>query len=631
MITIPISSLTIAIITHNRPLSLDKCLKNLTNQLPENITIKMIIIDNQPQSETKKNISKYSSIKNIFITYHPQKSNSIPLARNLAIKLCTTPFLAFIDDDCLPDKNWLTIALSSIETNKKYAFIIGDNRLQNPNYLTNTQYAIYKQWFDLHVSNNMTFDPAGLDTKNIIFNLKKINNFKFDQKFDIFEDTDFGLQLKQNNLYGFYEPKLIALHPEISNLTQVIKKNYRRGKFKYLIEQKWGNFDNFNSTIILKSFLNTNLLKSLLHFIFQQGYLHQQSKAPLITIVNNLNQHNANYERSVIIHHFLIKNHFQVNLLNSEKLFNETINNPLTPFSFPSAFFQYRLFRFLKFTCKLPFGQQFIRSEFQLRGQIIKKHLQNIKANIAIIQCSEDIGCIPSKQYKSIYDSPTIFSLEKNSKTIRNIEAKAFTKSDFVSFHWYSFLALAKKRGYKISHPFVLNWGCNPPIKDYSTTTGRQNIIYLGNVNSPWINPSLLKNLFSTSETPVDIYSYEKSQNRKIKTKGFLKDLSKLTKYKFGLITITNDELRNHGFSAKHLLYLSYGLPVLCPEWRKDKLLSSATIYYNESNFNRIVSKYSKPEKWQKKHQAALRLSQKLYWDKNLKPLILIINSLLKK
>jgi hypothetical protein len=104
-----------------------------------------------------------------------------------------------------------------------------------------------------------------------------------------------------------------------------------------------------------------------------------------------------------------------------------------------------------------------------------------------------------------------------------------------------------------------------------------------------------------------------------------MKNLDNISNYQFGLLTFTNDQLRNSGFSAKHLTYISYGLPILCPEWRQDPILKSATIYYNENNFQKQIEKYSQKKLWQKKHQAALKLAQKLNWETTLEPIIPII------
>jgi len=128
------------------------------------------------------------------------------------------------------------------------------------------------------------------------------------------------------------------------------------------------------------------------------------------------------------------------------------------------------------------------------------------------------------------------------------------------------------------------------------------------------------------TKNPIDIYSYQQSNlEYKIKTLGYLKDLSKLNQYQFGLITISKDKLRSNSFSAKHLTYISYGLPVFCPEWRRDPLLKSATIYYNENNFESQFKKYSQKKFWDQLHQSTLKLAQKLNWNQTLLPILSII------
>lgn len=48
------------------------------------------------------------------------------------------------------------------------------------------------------------------------------------------------------------------------------------------------------------------------------------------------------------------------------------------------------------------------------------------------------------------------------------------------------------------------------------------------------------------------------------------------------------------GWSYKQMDYISYGLLILMPKWRKDSVFNKVSIYYNEKNFNRKVREYSK-------------------------------------
>lgn len=616
--------LTISIVTRGRDCCLSKCVNRLLEQDCSEVFIHIIDNNDKPLPCTSEKVK-----------YFHEKHVGIPYARNRALAECHTPFMAFIDDDCLPSKNWIQQTLRAINKHPSSAFIIGQTKLLNHGYFPQNNFKRYLTWFNSNIKKKGQFACLGIDTKNIVFNIKKISGINFDTNFSIFEDVDFGVELNQRGLTGHYFPKMVVEHPEVSSPIKIITKNFHRGRFKFFIEQKWGNADNYQPLTIFQLVLNTirdpvSFFSQVTEYSFGLGF--QQSKyhpnpEKLITIVNSID-HSANGERARETYQFLKKNGQNVITFDSRKAFDRVTDNILSIFEFPTAFLKYRFFRFLKFSLHLSVDHHFIFSEFNLRSQTINKYLQSVGTKIAIFQCSEDIACIPNKNYYSFYDSPTIFSEENKNHAIKDIESKAFHCGDFVSFHWYSFLKLAKKKGYNISHPYILNWGCKPFLSENNILFSEHHeIVYLGSTDSPWINPPLLSRLQSDSKTPIRIFGYGKPVPGSVHS-GFMNNLSDLKRYKFGLITITNDELRNNGFSAKHLLYISYGLPVLCPEWRQDKLLEPATIYYNEKNFNQQIKKYSQKKEWLKKHHAAIKLSQELAWDKTLQPLLTKIKSI---
>jgi hypothetical protein len=275
------------------------------------------------------------------------------------------------------------------------------------------------------------------------------------------------------------------------------------------------------------------------------------------------------------------------------------------------------------------------------RSNVIKNKLKNLKAKLAILQCSEDfLSGLRPRSYKVILDLPTIYSEEIKLKNaypqyiidkIVSLENRAYQQSDRLCFHWYSFLNLAQKMNKKISHPFVLNWGCDQK-RHITNFSNNPKIIYLGNLNSYWINSNLLESVNLNSPIPLKIFSYEKPNPTLytiISNVNYMKSLDKLSDYQFGLITLINDNLRDNGFSAKYLNYIEHGIPVLCPDWRKDKLLKAASIYYNEQNISKQIKKYNTPKLWIKKHKAALNIAKKLEWNNTLKQLLIEINSLL--
>lgn len=631
--------LTIAIVTRKRPRALKKCLESIAKQthLPSSV----LIIDNDRNSSAKHIFNKFKS--KLPLNYIVEPIKGIPRARNLALKNCQTHYLAFIDDDCRPSDNWISSALISIKNNPDHTFIIGKSQLSNPDQkIAKLNYQLYLNWFKSHISTKTNvFDSVALDTKNIILNIRKMPNLMFDNQFSVLEDIDFGLSLKQKNLTGHYDPSLIIHHPEPTSIIKTFKRNYFRGLHKFLLEQKWGNFDNYqpkDPKMLLVEILKnqpSHLLPALFSYSFDLGYLHAKyhpQKPQLITIVNSLD-HTANEERARAIYCFLQKNHYSTLLFDAQAEFDHTVNRPSGFLQYPLYFSLYRLCRSLKYRFKLPTDNYLTYLKFRLRGQISAHYLKTTKTKIAIIQHPEDLWTILSSPCPTIYDSPTVYSQEVGllpvsswlKNKLINAEKLAFRKARFVCFHWYGYLQHALDCHLPLKNYFILNWGCSEANPGKPT---QNKIVYLGNLSSPWIDLQLLTDLLHLSPLPIDIYSYEKKPP--LPTLGFLKNLNSINTYRFGLIAPINNPHRNHGLSAKHLLYLSFGLPVLSPEWLYDPLLAPATIYYRQDNFKKTIIKYSQTKLWRQKHLAALKLSRKLSWDKTLLPLLGKINYLLE-
>lgn len=581
-----ISHLTIAILTYRRPRQLNFCLKQLKSQTCQ--PKKYLIIDS---FRLKKNI---------------------PQCRNLALKLCRTPYLAFIDDDCLPASNWLESARRAITRHPDSAYITGRTRLQNPeNSLARLQFSYYQKYFQA---------THPLDTKNIILNCRVLKNFRFDIRFNIFEDVDFQRQLLIRNFHGVYDSHLLVRHPESTSLIVGLIKKFRQGLYKAKVNTKWGNFDNFQPSLPRTK----NLIDFLLKSAFNLGYIFNRPQ--LITIVNHLDQ-GANQQRLLAFQKFYNSHGYTPTIIDSFSEFQKTIASRRYLVIFGWPWLRYRL---LKNYCqkKYPhdFGKYILPATIILKARILNRLLRQNFTSLAIIQYPEDmlVAANRHRPFRVLYDSPTLFFQEINDPQIRIWEMQAYQNADFVSFHWHTYLKLLKSLNIFPKKPLKLNWGCSPSAISASVAPSPR-IVYLGMLNSDWVNPQLLISLSALH--PIDVYSYQAPDPRlyppgSINYLGYLKDLADLGSYQFGLITITDSPLRRHGFSAKALEYLGYGLPILCPDWRHDRLLDPAVIPYNLKTFNRQIKKYSRPKNWNFKHRQALQLAGNLIWDKNLQPLL---------
>jgi hypothetical protein len=101
-----------------------------------------------------------------------------------------------------------------------------------------------------------------------------------------------------------------------------------------------------------------------------------------------------------------------------------------------------------------------------------------------------------------------------------------------------------------------------------------------------------------------------------------------LKHYQLGLVTCTRDELRREGFSAKHLQYLAYGLPVLVPAWRRHLDLIHGSVPYHEQTFSSVIAGFADEAQWRRTSDVAYAQAQRLEWDKTLRPLEALLEDL---
>lgn len=209
---------------------------------------------------------------------------------------------------------------------------------------------------------------------------------------------------------------------------------------------------------------------------------------------------------------------------------------------------------------------------------------------------------------------------------LNSIFKKIYEKSDYVNFQWYKYTDYVKENIYNGNNITEVNFGCQPkPHSKKAKYNIKPRIICLGYLGGQWVNLPLLSRL--SKLYPIDVYGGPAPDKKwGLNYKGYAPDTDVLKGYQFGLITITKDKLRKSSFSSKHLEYLSYGLPVLTPDWRKDRLLEKVSIYFNEKTFLNVIKKYSGRRKWQGMSNACYKQAQQWRWENVLKPLTDIIN-----
>jgi hypothetical protein len=275
-------------------------------------------------------------------------------------------------------------------------------------------------------------------------------------------------------------------------------------------------------------------------------------------------------------------------------------------------------------------------SHMKKTADFLEKRIKKEKFDVVICVYTEfsyvltrDLDCLKIFSCESLADE-LFFDKSVNiqrARKFREMELEIMSKSDYVVFPWKTTEDYARKYIYNGSNLVTIRFGCTPQEKTVSYFFPAS-IISLGNLNSYWSNKELLSNLTKISPFRIDVYGkYQPSKRYKLNYKGYASSLDLLYYYQFGLNTVSKDIYRQNHFSSRVLGYLSYGLPVLSPDWMKLSHELKGVLPYNENNFLEVLEKFSDPQEWVKKSNEAHDQAVELNWNEVLKPLDKIISS----
>jgi glycosyltransferase involved in cell wall biosynthesis len=102
------SHISVCICTYKRPQLLSRLLDELANQETKGLfTYSIVIVDNDQSLSAKALVSEFSTSSAVPIKYCVEPRQNIALARNMAVENSEGDYVAFIDDDEFPTREWL--------------------------------------------------------------------------------------------------------------------------------------------------------------------------------------------------------------------------------------------------------------------------------------------------------------------------------------------------------------------------------------------------------------------------------------------------------------------------------------------------------------------------------------------
>lgn len=109
--------ISICVCTYNRANILLYCLRSLAGLLDPRPAhdLEVIVIDNNSRDSTSDVVKQLIPTYPFTLRYVFEGEQGLSAARNRAIKEARGDYLAFLDDECTMDSNWLAIAIADIE------------------------------------------------------------------------------------------------------------------------------------------------------------------------------------------------------------------------------------------------------------------------------------------------------------------------------------------------------------------------------------------------------------------------------------------------------------------------------------------------------------------------------------
>ncbi len=121
--TQPIDELTIAVCTRERAESLRRCLERL--RLSVDNRHEILVIDNAPETKETELVVESFATDGMRIRRVVENARGLSRARNRALEETTTKYLAYTDDDALPDCGWTDGLLRGFSRGSNVAVVTG--------------------------------------------------------------------------------------------------------------------------------------------------------------------------------------------------------------------------------------------------------------------------------------------------------------------------------------------------------------------------------------------------------------------------------------------------------------------------------------------------------------------------
>jgi glycosyltransferase involved in cell wall biosynthesis len=223
--------ISVVIPTYHRPMLLKRCIDALANQSIGKNHFEIIVVSDGLDSNTKDIIAKIKTQEKINLFFYALPKHKGPAAaRNLGVKKTTTEYIAFTDDDCIPDSSWLAYGLEMFE--KGHHAFAGKIIVPIPQNPTDA---------DISLSH---LETASFVTANAFCTKKLFQNVGgFSEEFTLAwrEDSDLEFKIREAGYFVASTKRAVVIHPPKPTFWGISVFEQKKAMFNALLYKKHKN------------------------------------------------------------------------------------------------------------------------------------------------------------------------------------------------------------------------------------------------------------------------------------------------------------------------------------------------------------------------------------------------------
>ena len=247
-------SVTVLVTCRNSVRTIDKCVESLTRLKYPNY--KILFIDAFSNDGTYEILKKYADKKKITLMQHV---GNPPTAYNFALKHINSELTAFTNADCVADRMWLSELVRPFEdksVNASAGIALNPRRTENI-----LQHVIGKELE--HRYRNFPEKVPRAPDMNLCLRTKPAKAVRFNEKFDVSYDADFGYRFTKKYGEISFSESAIIYHYHRATWKKFFKQQYTYAKFVplvYLRHKEKMKGDHISTPSMLGNIVNMYLM-----------------------------------------------------------------------------------------------------------------------------------------------------------------------------------------------------------------------------------------------------------------------------------------------------------------------------------------------------------------------------------